>query len=74
MRDKETGGSAFPALAHHTDRWPTGGMTLRDYFAVKALQSSLACQSAAEGIWNDYTKLARDCYNLADAMLEARTK
>ena len=44
---------------HHT------GMTLRDYFAAKAMQKM---------IWNlsEDEKNAKDCYEIADAMLKAR--
>ncbi len=44
------------------------GMTLRDYFAAKALQGLLAC-SEADGTNDDF---ARWAYKYADAMLEAR--
>ena len=41
------------------------GMTLRDYFAAKAMQKM---------IWNlsEDEKNAKDCYEIADAMLKAR--
>jgi hypothetical protein len=44
------------------------GMTLRDYFAAKAMQGFLATGRT------DYLDkyIAIDAYNLADAMLEAR--
>jgi len=45
-----------------------GGMTLRDYFAAKALQACLT-----QGSWV-YKNLARESYDIADAMLEARNK
>jgi hypothetical protein len=54
---------AFPRTA--TQR---NGMTLRDYFAAKALQGLLAC-SEADGTNDDF---ARWAYKYADAMLEAR--
>lgn len=74
------GGPAFPALEEYAqfdeDRGkyvdhyaPHGGMTLRDYFAAKAMQGRLAngCNDA------DNSRLeARICYQIADAMLEAR--
>lgn len=44
------------------------GMTLRDYFAAKALQGQVAH-------WNDTSDadlLAARCYSFADAMLKAR--
>jgi hypothetical protein len=39
------------------------GMTLRDYFAAKAM---------AEMNWLDKVKSAKACYEYADAMLKAR--
>ena len=44
------------------------GMTLRDYFAAKAMQGFLA--TVKVGCPDDL--IAIDAYNLADAMLKAR--
>jgi hypothetical protein len=53
-----------------------GGMTLRDYFATKALQAALIAGHDAEmrghDGWRD--ELAREAYRFADAMLVARAK
>ncbi len=60
---KETGGPAFPApagVAHITEQ----GMTLRDYFAAKAMQEWVGVCDSKEG--------AIRAYKWADAMLEAR--
>ena len=72
MNDKDTGGSAFPFPAFE---YPDGafnpgesGMTLRDYFAAKAMQGSRARNSNYES-WSD---LAKDAYEIADAMIQAR--
>ena len=46
-------------------------MTLRDYFAAKAMQGELACQRD-EYEWHDINKLAVHCYRVADSMLKAR--
>jgi len=56
---------AFP-----TERNLTQGMTLRDYFAAKAMQGMLANQH--QFIADDQAMYARDAYLLADAMLKAR--
>lgn len=64
----ETGGLAFPFNDIGGDCYP--GMTLRDYFAAKALQGILS-----HG-WSD-TKdeyAAKCAYDIADAMLAARSK
>lgn len=34
---QDNGGTVYPALAHYTDRHPTGGMTLRDHYAGLAI-------------------------------------
>ena len=57
---KDTGGPAFPLFA--ATGYP--GMTLRDYFAAKAMQA------LAQGNYFDVT--ARQAYMMADAMLKAR--
>jgi len=67
MSNTKTGGSAFPvcdaARIHELE-----GMTLRDYFAAKAMQGLMA--GTLKTI--DTSLIARDCYVLADAMLKAR--
>ena len=90
--NKETGGSAFPGVEGIPGygnsapiQLPNGetgwigysqGMTLRDYFAAKAMQGELAAQSVELG---EYTLgclklLAEKAYRIADAMLEERNK
>ena len=51
---------AFPTAMNQTE-----GMTLRDYFAAKAMQGILF-----EGL--DENQTARHAYEMADAMLRAR--
>jgi hypothetical protein len=65
MSDK-TGGPAFPTPAHNLEN---DGMTLRDYFAAKAMQGLLACPIQPQ---SDEDMYARDAYKVADAMLKAR--
>ena len=49
-----------------------GGMTLRDYFAAKAMQGFIQ-YSATKGIYTPPdNELAKASYDLADAMLKAR--
>jgi hypothetical protein len=69
--NKITGGSAFPAkiyvnpdVSHYTE-----GMTLRDYFAAKALQGF--CAAPDTGEWSP-SFMAESAYKMADAMLKAR--
>ena len=69
MNNTNTGGPAFP-IGSGDMRDPTG-MTLRDYFAAKAMQGELASQSPE----NEYTNLdalAALSYRVADAMIKAR--
>jgi hypothetical protein len=56
---------AFPTVM--LDK-PEGGMTLRDYFAAKAMQTMLGWDND-HTIWDSY---AEDAYMMADAMLKAR--
>jgi len=74
MSDKDTGGSAFPSWDdnHYTEQRPRGGMTLRDYFAAKAMKGEIAAQSEEYGVWRDVDKLALRAYQIADAMIQAR--
>ena len=60
---------AFPA--NHFDLAENEhGMTLRDYFAAKAMQGFLG--TVKVGCPDDL--IALDAYNLADAMMKARDK
>jgi len=65
---KETGGPAFPNASIKTkkgiDVWGEGGMTLRDYFAAKALPECMG--------WGEPKEVCAKAYKYADAMLEAR--
>ncbi|EJD6583248.1 hypothetical protein M0L63_RS11150 [Providencia rettgeri] len=75
MTDK-TGGAAFPVPATELHGTHTG-MTLRDYFAAKAMQGDLASQSVSLGHFsNDASEeslvnRANFYYRMADAMLKA---
>jgi len=77
--DKNTGGSAFPfnKVVPHEDGYervvPCDGLTIRDYFAAKALQGLLANPFVAERDTAFNTKdLAKWAHMLADEMLKAR--
>lgn len=67
---KETGGPAFPELGnvgHNSDWLLDNGMTLRDYFAAKAMASLIGGGHRA-GL------IASRAYEIADAMLAERSK
>ncbi|MEM8420664.1 hypothetical protein Q4S30_07290 [Morganella morganii] len=72
MADK-TGGSAFPLPA---TEWNGAdeGMTLRDYFAAKAMQGILVNTERNEFSFGKVDEIASKAYELADAMLRAREK
>ena len=73
MRDD--GGPAFPRPAsEHTELGEQNGMSLRDYFAAKAMQGELSAQFANRYEWSDQDKLSVWVYAVADAMLEVRKK
>lgn len=69
---KDTGGPAFPTTKP-LESWgdPNQGMTLRDYFAAKAMQSMNGRSDYEDA---SAILIAVDAYALADAMLEARGK
>lgn len=64
--DKDTDGPAFPTPTHNLQN---DGMTLRDYFAAKAMQGMLAESGGGASSNED---LAEFAYHIADAMLKAR--
>lgn len=73
MSEINTGGAAFPRPASehgHGGHYEQDGMTLRDYFAAKAMQAIIE----ADGI--QYTSAteahAKWAYDQADAMIKAR--
>ena len=72
MSNTNTGGPAFPNEGGPGNLWNEKGMTLRDYFAAKAMQGELACQNVDGGTWHEINKLAVHAYQIADAMLKAR--
>lgn len=69
-----TGGPAFPTSSGWNpngdwvaDNSVNDGMTLRDYFAAKAMQGLLACD-----IYAPKDQFAKNAYAMADAMMKAR--
>ena len=63
MSDANTGGPAFPVTTSCAPDYD--GMTLRDYFAAKAMQMTFP-------LCGTKTTAAEECYRIADAMLKAR--
>ena len=72
MQEIETGGHAFPTPSEEPSDESPGhyaglGMTLRDYFAAKALQGMLAFNGAG-----NVDERADEAYRYADAMLKSK--
>jgi hypothetical protein len=69
MNDINDGGPAFPVFPE-TGGWIRSafqGMTLRDYFAARAMQSLLIVDGTTH-----FDIRAKEAYDVADAMLKAR--
>ncbi|WP_316392193.1 hypothetical protein [Citrobacter farmeri] len=75
---KNTGGQAFPRQQWEYDghnnvlQYQEDGMTLRDYFAAKAMQGILVNAERNEFSFGKVDEIASKAYELADAMLRAR--
>ena len=72
----DNGGPAFPVNTENKHEagacFPHEGMTLRDYFAAKAMQGMIT----GTHMWADHEDedLARSAYDFADAMIAERNK
>lgn len=74
MNSANTDEKAFPAVVvYHDQVVYEGGMTLRDYFAAKAMQGLIASRHTDyEGGYYEESSVAETAYLMADAMLKAR--
>lgn len=88
MSKENDGGGAFPATKMVEEKFmdehgygrtrtvnrPHGGMSLRDYFAAKAMQAIIAKSPflAEPEDFTPYEKTAIGAYDYADAMLKSR--
>lgn len=76
MNEQNNGGPAFPQdydtamMANLAPSKGALGMTLRDYFAAKAMQGLMASSKMSDDCTP--TDVALDAYDVADAMLRAR--
>jgi hypothetical protein len=70
MSNTNTGGPAFPLQSIGPD-FATGysGMTLRDYYAAKAMQGIISTNTS---FLHNPEQLAAKAFEFADAMLKAR--
>jgi len=81
MSNTNTGGPAFPVpaeLCQDLTVYEQRGMTLRDYFAAKAIGPILATpwfqHTSSQVGGSEYAdQLASECYDIADAMIKQRT-
>jgi len=71
---KDTGGPAFPFWCDSNGMANYQGMTLRDYFAAKAMQSLLHTQYADLPYEGEMATMAYEAFKIADAMLAERSK
>lgn len=74
--NKETGGSAFPVPRHPNGGPVENGMTLRDYFAAKAVQgfTSDISQINRRNGESYASEIADMSYLIAEAMIKRRNK
>ena len=78
MTDKKTGGPAFPETAWAS---PDGmclasrqeGMTLRDYFAAKAMQTMIGMITGNTSE-SEISRIPESAYSYADDMIKEREK
>lgn len=71
--DRKDGGPAFPRASSQIVQ---EGMTLRDYFAAKAMQAQLAAHVTEDRFFGHAERLAevaRVAYQQADAMIKVRS-
>ena len=72
MSNTNNGGPAFPTTdPNYEAKYAGEGMSLRDYFAAKAMEGLLA-QSRGSALLSDLAAGAVYAYRMADAMLEVR--
>jgi len=70
--NKETGGPAFPVNSDNYASPDSTGMTLRDYFAAKAMQATVTAWIQQSIYPSTDFEVAQNAYAVADAMLQAR--
>ena len=68
---KDNGGPAFPCDYEGSTRSDASGLSIRDYFAAKAMQGIIAAVGYHRG---EVDFVAESAYDCADAMLKERCK
>ena len=69
MSNTNTGGPAFPFWSDSDGLAQYAGLTMRDYFAAKAMQG-ICASGPGNHMTND--RISAEAYDIADAMLKAR--
>ncbi|QDX22156.1 hypothetical protein FP568_13405 [Pandoraea pnomenusa] len=73
MSEINNGGPAFPCEYEGSTRADASGMTLRDYFAAKAMEGLLARQFTKDEKGRPFVEwVVEFSFEMADAMLRAR--
>lgn len=70
MNTKNNGGPAFPLKEPLTS--DSEGMTLRDYFAAKAMAPMVQNRMVGSSQYGNEVEIAARAYEIADAMIRAR--
>ena len=66
MSKINTGGTAFPTVDEHRQNYGEQGMTLRQYYAAKALAGIMANDELDGKRWD---LIAQSCFLAADALI-----
>jgi hypothetical protein len=75
MSTPNDGGPAFPtADANYETKYAGAGLSVRDYFAAKAMQGLLASNAPMTSAVKGTALVSQAAYLMADAMLEERSK
>ncbi len=69
MSNEDDGFPAFPVVSEQFGHF--SGMSLRDYFAAKAMQGMIA-STPPDCTYLPSSGLANDAYKMADAMIKAK--
>ena len=68
MNKINTGGTAFPTVDEHRQNYGEQGMTLRQYYAAKAMQGIITANSTSALDYEE-TVVARRAFAMADALI-----
>lgn len=64
---------AFPVALEET-QFAEFGMSLRDYFAAKAMQGLISNTNNSLDSYDQLKSLSKDAYDIAEAMLQEKSK